>query len=597
MNYKEEQEFYWNLIHFDQVIEQKFPLIKEKFIEFYGEKYRTLIERKLKNLYVIAYSKPKDIERNIQYYLNSVSIQLQDLFLDEVSQCSFSENFNKKIFEKKEENKSTFFSNVNFLYKNIMPLEKLLGYIEDRKQDYKSSQYKKQEAFNLIHQFYSTNETEEEFLQHFEQYKNDFEIIENIYKKIIDQFNKKTNELKDKIIYYQEANQRQSFLSQQESRKFLLSIKELLSAEDREILAKNPQANLYDFKGYHILFDHQILSSTLITYFYEHYDEIIQNPKVTDEEIGFKKSMVDEYFKDQEGKIVYPSKEQIEKLISLQMDMSNKFIDRMIQEDPVFHKHFEYIKNLPLLNKNVPLNRNTILNDYTFITPNLIQMGDKIELFSFLFISSNLIPEYIDQFLYHELNHVLETVCLDMDEEKIGFNTGMDYVEAIIKDEIDFEDTIEQEKRDFELLSEIMNEMIAQEFHQYCLDSNFTVINTKENSKVKGSTSYERLRVFVEPFYEHFKEEIKDSRINYNCSATFYSKVGYENLKQLNTVILNYNEKFGGNAYYQLMDKIIKKEPGEDVDTFYSFIATSREIFHNMLACEQKYKETHAKKV
>lgn len=597
MNYQEEQEFYWNLIHFDEVIHQKLPMIKEKYIEFYGEKHRTSIEKKFENLYMVAYNKPKVVENRVYSYLESVSKQLQDEFFEEISNATFSSKFNTNILTKNEENKKILFAVSNFLHKWSIPLEKIFTYIENRNENVETGKYLKREALQLINTFYSTNYTEEEFLQHFDAYKDDFVLLKSAYDKIIYRFNLETDKLKDKIDYYQDMSKTKSSIQQEENNNYLLGIRELLNKNDKEKLDNFTFNNFYNFEAYKILFNSDLSFPALIDDFYNHYDEILLNPTVTDEEIGFEKSKIDTYFKDETGNINYPSKEKLEQIIILKDAISNKIIDCMIRQDPIFMNYYDEISHLPLLNKNIALNRETILNDYTFVQPNVIEKENDLELFSILFISSNLMEEYIDQFLYHELNHVIETVLLDVEKKNIGFNTGMDLVVEEIKEGIDFDDTMDEEKRDFELLSEITNEYLSQEFHQYCLDTNFTVINTKSNSKVKGATSYERLKPFVENYYEHFKEDIKEARLDYNSSESFYSKVGYDNLKELNEVIRTYNEEFGGFAYYNLMDKIIAKESCKEVDRFYSLIDKSNQIYKNMLASEQAYKERCVKGV
>lgn len=597
MNYQEEQEFYWNLIHFDEVILKKLPMIKEKYIEFYGEKYRTSIEKKFENLYIVAYNKPKIIENHVYNYLESVSKQLQDEFFEEIAPITFSSEFNTNLLNKSEENKKILFSVSSFLFKGSMPLEKVFTYIENVNENIETGKYLKQEALQLINTFYSTDYTEEEFLQHFDVYKDDFMLLKNVYDKMIYRFNLETDKLKDKMDYYQDMSKMKFSIQQEENNHYLLGIRELLNKEDKEKLDNLTYNNLYNFEAYKIFFSSDLSFPTLIDDFYNHYDEVLLNPTGTDEEFGFEKSKIDAYFKDEMGNINYPSKEKLEQIITLKDTISNKIIDRMIRQDPIFMNHYDEISRLPLLNKNVALNRETILNDYTFVQPNVIQKENDLELFSILFISSNLMEEYIDQFLYHELNHVIETVLLDVEKQEIGFNTGMDLVVEERKEEIDLNDTMNEEKRDFELLSEIINEYLSQEFHQYCLDTNFTVINTKSNSKVKGATSYERLKPFVENYYEHFKEDIKEARLDYNGSESFYSKVGYDNLKELNEVIHTFNEEFGGFAYYNLMDKIIAKESCEEVNRFYSLIDKSNQIYKNMLASEQVYNERCVKGV
>lgn len=597
MNYEEEQEFYWNLIYFEETIQQKLPMIKEKFIEFYGEKHRERIEKKLDNLYIVAYNRPKEVERNINLYLRSLSHQLQDEFLEEASKCSFSSAFNKFLLENKEESYKIFFDNNSFLYKNLIPLEKLFTYLENRKQNLETRTYLKEDAIALIKQLYNTNDDEEQIINHMHEYKQDFETLKTLYDKTVEQFDAQVRKLEPKISYYQETNKLFYKQREEETINYFASVPAIFNKEDQKIINTFKKYNLYGLDGYITLFGYSLLHSSLIDDFYEHYDEFVLSKEIKGEQMQYKKSQIDAYYEDEYGNIHYPSKEEIEHALSLREQSKNKIIDYAIMKDPILKKHLENIMKLPLLNKSVSFTRENFEDNAVFVSPNVIKRENELEPFALLYISSDQILEYIDQYLYHELNHVNEMELLDIRDEKISFNMGMDYAEDEIKDALDFGEKIESDKREFELLSEITNEFISQEFHQFCLDSDFTVINVKANSKVKGTTSYERLRVFVEPYYEHFKEDIKDARMDYNSSAPFYSKVGYENLKQLNKVIHTFSNDFEGVKYYRLLDKISNKETSPEVEHFYDLIEESRQIYNHMLESEQAYHESHTKGV
>lgn len=597
MSYKEEQEFYWNLIFFEETIQKKLPMIKEKFVEFYGEKYREKIEKKLDNLYIVAYNRPKEVERNINLYLSSLSHQLQDEFLEEASKCTFSSAFDKSLLEKTDANKEIYFNHYNFTYRNSIPLESLFTSIKNEEQGITNSYFLKKEVTDLINKIYATDYTEEEITNCFSTYKQDFKILENLYNKAIEKFNKQTNKLQPKITYFQEMNKLSCKQREEEYRNYFALISDILNKEDQKLIDKQTDYNFFALEGYKTLFEYNLLYPSLIDDFYNYYDEFVSNKEIKDGQLLYKKSQIDDYFEDENGNIKYPSKERLEQVISLREQSKNKIIDYAIMIDPILKQHLENITSMPLLNKSTFFTRETFRENGVLVDPNVIEKENGMELFSLLFISSALCPEDIDQFLYHELNHVNETELLDIKEEKFSFNTGMDYVENEIKNEWNFDEKTDSDNREYELLSEITNELISQEFHQFCLDTGFTVINTKANSKVKGTTSYERLRVFVEPYYDHFKENIKDARMDYNSSAPFYSKVGYENLKQLNKVIHTFLNDFEGGNYYHLLDKISNKENDQEVEHFYDLVKESRQIYNHMLASEQTYNENHTKGV
>ena len=255
-------------------------MIEEKYIEFYGEKHREKIHKNLENLYIVAYNRPKEVERNINSYLSSLSYQLQDEFLEEASKCTFSSAFDKSLLEKTDANKKIYFNHYNFTYRNSIPLENLFTCIKNEEQGITNSNFLKKETKDLINKIYATDYTEEEIEKSFSKYKQDFEILENLYNKAIEKFNKQINKLQPKITYFQEMNKLTCKQREEEYRNYFALISDVLNKSDQKLIDKQTEYNIFALEGYKTLFEYNLIHPSLIDDFYNYYDIFVSNKEI-----------------------------------------------------------------------------------------------------------------------------------------------------------------------------------------------------------------------------------------------------------------------------------------------------------------------------
>ena len=118
------------------------------------------------------------------------------------------------------------------------------------------------------------------------------------------------------------------------------------------------------------------------------------------------------------------------------------------------------------------------------------------------------------------------------------------------------------------------------------------LFDNKEKAKIRGGTSYEKMGILVKDFYQTYKEDIIESRLTGNLEKLF-SKVGYDNMIDLNQLVSKYGEHFSGFNYYQLIDDLKAKNDTEEVRYFKSSIEKANRILEKMTNQNQQQLETN----
>jgi len=145
--------------------------------------------------------------------------------------------------------------------------------------------------------------------------------------------------------------------------------------------------------------------------------------------------------------------------------------------------------------------------------------------------------------LIHEINHAMELSLISYEDDSPVYKCGF---ETLTDDD--------DEMRPYEQTSEVVNQLIAMEIATKMHESGVYLFNTPENAKIKGGTSYEQQRIFIEKFWITFKKTIMKSRVLNNLNELF-EIVGKENFDRINSIVTKYRKL----PYYQMMDDIINK--------------------------------------
>ena len=102
---------------------------------------------------------------------------------------------------------------------------------------------------------------------------------------------------------------------------------------------------------------------------------------------------------------------------------------------------------------------------------------------------------------------------MDYDGENVRYCSGWDVVEeGIVKTEEEVDNSYDDgTHRDYELLNEIINELLAQDITRTMHEAGIYLYSSPENAKNNGATSYQYAARLVIDFYNEFKPLIIES--------------------------------------------------------------------------------------
>ena len=193
--------------------------------------------------------------------------------------------------------------------------------------------------------------------------------------------------------------------------------------------------------------------------------------------------------------------------------------------------------------------------------------------------------EYMDQRLMHELNHVFELFLNEIEGNELEYIYGWEKIRIKLKfasgesnNEVEFKT---REKRNVELINEVVNENISQEITSKLHQKGIYIFGDKEISKIKGGTSYELLNHLMINFYDKFKDEIIKSRTNVNYEQLF-NELGKDNFDELVILCNDFYRNFGIYRLASVYSALKKNEETEDTILFKQMKAKEMEIIDRM---------------
>ena len=268
--------------------------------------------------------------------------------------------------------------------------------------------------------------------------------------------------------------------------------------------------------------------------------------------------------------------------------------DEYYKSLPEYINNREKINKLELLDKDDGYDTLSYEDNQTMIVPNIKKIDNIYKIFSLVLIYLDNDDGFIDSYIVHELNHVLEVDLLSFDGENYQMSSGWEIFTDSILDLPDIKKSYLKEiepKRKYELFNEIINELISQEITEILFESNNYIFNTKENAEYQG-TNYEHTRFLVEKFYHVYKKEIIESRHNGNINI-IYDTVGKDNFDSLNELVNSFYNMFPEDRIYDLY---IAQEKGieNELTKLYDNLCLIRD---NILSDMKKYKKNKRKKL
>lgn len=351
-----------------------------------------------------------------------------------------------------------------------------------------------------------------------------------------------------------------------------------------------------------------ISSSSLLEIFSQESEEKLNNP----EEISWVKKNImgdriryfqkngidlgldyDAYCQSKEIQAIWPNRELVTKFLERKKELENEYYNEFYTTLPTHQKIRAEIDTLGLLDKNDSFNARLYATKRTEINPNVRKTPSGYELYSLLLVCLDTRNTgCIDHNIVHELNHLYELSLQMAGERSYTVLCGWDFVTDEITQKAEIVDTMNDDdlKRDYELLNEIINELIAQDICKIMHKNHAFVFDTENNSRYKRTTDYENSFFLVREFFEENKQEIIESRSNGNISI-IWETVGKENFDELNELFRIFYENFGGLKYYKLIDELHDGKDTERTRVYHEILARKEKVLEKM----RMYKEEHKK--
>ncbi|MBR4231322.1 MAG: hypothetical protein IKR74_04110 [Bacilli bacterium] len=423
----------------------------------------------------------------------------------------------------------------------------------------------------------------------------------------------------EKKIFNEKYGKYQSYLQQIEKIKddmnkkyFMLYLKEImpyLSAADQQKIANIDIDNyfLYTFEegGLYLSFTADISHNTKISAFTSESERMLNDDNVPDwqkesirsERIDYFKKMgfdygddYEAYLADSECKRIIPSLEHADKICSLKTSLEHQAVEETILAMPHIAAVKKRVDEADLVIKEGEF-LSTIIKELTCIVPNYKLVDGKLEYYPVMHINGNRDIESFDCTLIHELNHIYELCLLGYDEKMIHSVSGWDICDDEIKDKEEVSHEKDPNKRNYEMLNEVINELLAQEICTLMHKKGKFLLGDSQTSINTSRSSYAKLFCLVKEFYFEFKDSIIASRKNGNIQA-IYDAVGKDNFEALNLLCHDYEMYFSGFKIYNLYNAL-EKGVDNDLTRFHNECLRKKdEIIERMRAYSKEKKQS-----
>ena len=590
-------ESYYKMLNAKDTIKDAMPSIIEAFVEQYGEDKREEIIQKLNSVVIVPYILPDDLKSLLRNIKKEESKIIKRDFLV------------KNGIEPNDSNMQSFFGKFDMEDYTYHPIYKFYVDIEHiRKDDYDKNSYDykllKDRVFNHLKKSYPDINIEEiEELIKKGYLKKEEELVKS-YIESLNVYQQRTSVLQqyDKEVEEDKKNNEQ--LKKKYYLKFINDFIDLIPNNELEKIKtyiENPNGLIHSTKIPYtsVYLGDSLESSIPLSYFSIEYDNILIDPdesewrkrSIMQKRIDFFKSIgidlgnnYNNYINNEECIKSIPSQEIIDKVIQTKNNYLNQFKMEYYSSIGMYKKNHSMLEEENLLDKDTGLKPNLFDKKVTGISPNISR--DTMELKPVLFLNLDIDSmEYMDQRLMHELNHVFELFLNEIEGNELEYIYGWEKIRIKLKlasgesnNEVEFKT---REKRNVELINEVVNENISQEITSKLHQKGIYIFGDKEISKIKGGTSYELLNHLMINFYDKFKDEIIKSRTNGNYEQLF-NELGKDNFDELVILCNDFYRNFGIYRLASVYSALKKNEETEDTILFKQMKAKEMEIIDRM---------------
>ncbi len=625
-------ESYYKILNPYETLEKVMPAIKEAFALFYGDEEREFIEQRFNHVYMYLYQQPE----NLASMLNTIK-----MLISKDIKTTFFEKANMKD---NEENNQKFFSNYGFDYPILLPINdylKWLKYFKMSKEEKRTikkkeavnffkryfpdinldnfDSYVKQDKFTKIYeklnslvrnnfdyyldldnlgQYAGLKKQAVNFLKQFfnevntdniEQLQtsglfSELEKIASIYEEKKRAFDIECEKLKpyenylEKISKFKETIFRKYYHQLIDEFSSYADKEELKNLDDPFLSRKNtavfgkPTSLIFDLEAFSSA-NNQLLET----------DHSYRKDSIIDSGISYFKAMginlgnkLEPYQNNLKCQQVLPPQEIIDQIVARKKQLYNQANEEYYETIGDYQEHKKRIGSLNLL-CDEELGADFLINGGTAVFPNAHMENGTLTDMSILCYKMDYFDKYLDAQLIHELNHLFELELIKKDEQGCEFITGFDLVYQPLKGN----KQADEEKREFELFSEIINELIAQSITTILHNNGTYIFNNKENAKIKRGTSYEHTFFLAHQFFDTYKEDIIISRRQNNFEHII-NKVGADNFKDLNALFNKFYQWFPGTRIYGVLNCLQNNIENDDTKKLHQLQKERDEILKRM---------------
>lgn len=579
----------FRILDCDETVKKSLPDIINAFAVYYGVSPEE-VEKKFSQISIVGVITPEELKRNLQDIRKNIFNELLDNMLDNLGYADTKQNEMKRIL----------FAGYTLDYQNLFPIDKYATYIKDKGA---FTNYRREEVVEFLRNFdENVNASNLNALIDSGAFSFLGPILEQ-YEMMKKHYKERIEGLKPYQEYVDKSLKLKDELEDREKDQLYLEFIDLIPQNERELSLLEEKRT-----GHKIGFSMDVANSVVgLSLSYESKIEAFseENSKlllsggwradsIKRDRISFFKSYgidlgnnYEDYLNNESCKKLIPNEELVQRIKQRRGEAYTRFLNNYINSLDGYVKTREKIDRLGLLDKNDGINAKAYLNSRAFVSPNLVKKDGNYQLHSILCLNLGSLLEYLDSALLHELNHVYELSLLSASESEIKVTSGWDVISERFSDKEDVVD-IESDgkKRSYELLNEIINEIICQEIHELMLSNEKTIFNEPNTTKIHGGTSYENMLFLVKDFYRTYSKEIKESRKDGRVEYLF-DVVGEENFNALSELLQEFYEQFPTGRYFKVMDDLANKKDSKEINDLKLIIAKRDEILKKM----QEYSE------
>ena len=576
-----------NRFNVDSILQTIIPDVIEAFVDFYGEEERANITNRFNSIITIGYL-------SLNSYSNLVYEAKKQVKAEAIK------HFFKLLNMDYDEDLATI------LFGSLSTLENgFIGdYYKNRDNNYSKSFI--DDFVKKIREYYESHGkvvSDDEICKMLDSYENVF--IDSVA------FEKKT--FNEKYGKYQSYLQQIEKIKDDMNKKyFMLYLKKImpyLSKVDQQKIANIDIDNyfLYTFEegGLYLSFTADISHNTKISAFTSESERMLnddnvpewQKESIISERIDYFRNMgfnhgddYKAYLADSECQKIIPSFEHADKICSLKTFLEHQAVEETILAMPHLAANKKRVEEANLVIKEGEF-LSTIIKELTCIVPNYKLVDGKLVYCPVMYINGNRDVESFDCTLIHELNHIYELSLLGYDEKMIHSVSGWDICDDEIKDKEEVSHEKDPNKRSYEMLNEVINEIIAQEICTLMHKNGKFLIGDSQTSIDTSRSSYAKLFCLVREFYFEFKDAIIASRKNGNIQA-IYDAVGKDNFEALNLLCYDYEMYFSGFKIYNLYNALEKNVDNELTRFHNECLRKKDEIIERMRANSKEKKQS-----